>query len=347
MIKNTKRSFLICLACVIMLKSQANTKSTTLNIPYSEEQITLIKNAFDHPDFLIGDQLKYLNPKNFISTQLNILQLNIYLSSLNTCSFKLENKGFTIQNSANRDNQQFLANYHIIEGINYSFQGAISSAIASFEKALIACYALKDYKKLTLISTNLSSLYLLKKDVLSAEKKNNIALIYYRQLNTNSAIINCILIKAQIALYKGEFKKAENFILKNALLLSSQIESKKGEQQCYFELGKIYMKSKRFTEAKWFFIQSLTLADKLNLRLAKIKSLLLLAKIQNLNKDYTLALKDLLLVKKMSDNYTNVYQSDLQLELAKTYSYLHAEAKMDRSLLSFKTLKNNYLIHKI
>lgn len=347
MIKTLKRFFLICLACVMMLKSQAKIKSISLSITYSEEQLTLIKNAFDHPNLLIGDQLKYLNPKNFITTNLNTLSLNIYLSSLNTYSFKLQNQGFTIQNSPNKYNQLFIANYYAIEAINFSFQGSFLSAIASFEKALRASLKIKDFKKITAISTNLSRLYLLKNNILSAEEHNNIALIHYKRLKNNDGHLNCIIIKAQIALLKGEFRLAENIILKNALVLSAQLGNKKSEQQCYFELGKIYLKSKRLTEAKWFFIQSLTLADKLNLRLAKIKSLLLLAKIQNLNKDYSLALEDLLVVRKMSDNYTIVYQSDLQFELAKTYSYLHAEAKAKRSLLNFNMLKNNYLLRKI
>lgn len=347
MIKDLKRLFLVCHFCVVTLKSEAKTKSISVSIPYSEEQLKFIKDAFEHPDLLIGDQLQYLNPKNFIITHSNGLSLNIYLSSLNTNSFKLQNKRFTIQNYANRENQLFLANYYEIEAINYSNQGRFLSAIASFEKSLFGFQALKDFEKITAISANLSRLYLLKKDTRNAEYKNNTALTYYKKLNNSSGILNCFLLKAQIALFKGEFIKAENFILKKALIVSGRVGDKRREQRCYFELGKIYLKSKRLTEAKWFFIQSLTLADKLKLRSAKIKSLILLAKIQNMNKDYTLALKNLLLVKKMSDNYTNVYQSDLQLELAKTYSYLHIKTKAKRSLLNFNTLKNNYLQYQL
>jgi hypothetical protein len=343
--KNLKSFLLFFLGNLLILISDVKASSNYSETEYSPEQKELINYAFNHPEFLIGDQLINLNAKKYILTNLNQLQLNIYLSGLIYNSYQIQNTDFIIQYSSNGNRNLYLTNYYNIEAINFSYTGFYSSAIASFKKSLIAAYALKDFKKIGSISSNLTHLYLLKNDLLNVEKNNNICLENLNNSNNRYGLINCVILKAHLALLKGEFQKAENIILKNALLLSSQ--SRKSEQQCYFELGKIYLKNKRFTEAKWFFIQSFTLAEKLNLRLSKIKSLLLLAKAKNMIKDHSLALNDLLLVEKMSDNTTTAYQIDLQLELAQTYSYLNAKVKAKRSLSNLMALKNNYLSPKI
>ncbi len=338
--KYLKRFYIICFVFLIIKKTTAKVSSLYSQSTLTIEQIDVINNAYDHPDFLIGDQLKNINPKKFISTNFNTLQLNIYLSGLSKVSYNIENP-------LNKNKPLHLANYYQLEALNYCYKGLYSLAIVNFEKSLLVYTALKDFNEIAKISQNLANLYLLKNNLKKAEEYNNISLIHYKLLNNSYKLINCVVLKAQLALLSGDFKKAENFILKNALLLSYQSGSKKSEQGCYYELGKIYLKNRRYTESKWFLIQSITLADKLNLKVSKIKSLLLLAKVKNSIKDHSLALSDLLLVKKMSDISTKDYQSDLQLELAQTYSYLNAVTKANQSLLSLKTLKNGYLLQNI
>lgn len=337
-----KSCCVIFFICLMALKSpiKANTFSTTTT--YSAEQLTLIKNAFNNSDFLIGDQLLKLDAKNLILTDFNELQLNTYLSGFKNDSFIVKNVSLTFQNPSKRELSNTTIK-HFITAINYYFNGYYLSVIASFKKSLITAYKLDDLKKTTLISINLSRLYLLNNDFSKAEENNKIAIKYYRL--SNDKLVNFVIFKAQIALLNKRYKNAENIILKNALMLSRQSRNKKSELQCYYELGKIYLKDKRFTEAKWFFIQSVMLVDKLNLRLSKIKSLLLLVKVKNLIQDHSLALKDLILVKKMSDSFNKAYQIDLQFELAQTYSYLSNEVKSHQSLLNYDSLKKYYLLH--
>ncbi|TKC00323.1 tetratricopeptide repeat protein [Pedobacter cryophilus] len=284
---------------------------------YSVEQKSLITTAFKHPDFLIGDQLIDLDSKSFIITGADKLQLNIYLSGINNkhfIHFDTNFEGATTQ-------KQLLAftNFQKIKAINFCYQGLYSSAIANYNSALSGFKILKDTQNMASTSANLARLYFLKRDFTQSGAHNKTAITYYSLLKIKNQQINGLIFKAHLALLNGDFKTAENLILKNVLLLGV---NKINEQKCYLELGKIYLKSKRYTEAKWFFIQSLTLAEKLNSKSSKIQSLLLLARVKNIIKDHSLALKDLNIVKMLLDKSSESYKQDLDFEMAQTYSYL-------------------------
>jgi uncharacterized protein HemY len=163
---------------------------------------------------------------------------------------------------------------------------------------------------------------------------------YFRKANKSMSLTNILLWKAQVYLSLGKSKEAELLILSRILLMTHH---KNQEQQCYYILGKVYLKTKQFTQAKWFFIQANELARKLNQTEKRVQSLLFLAKVKNSIKDYALAVNDLFLVKELLLNNQSSYKLDLFLESAQTYSYLHLENEVSENRHNFDLHKKLFL----
>jgi ATP/maltotriose-dependent transcriptional regulator MalT len=282
---------------------------------YSTEQVQIINNASKKPYFLIAYQLKYLYPKTFIVSGLNALTQNIALSFITSSTKPIYLKYFQNNLLANADLES-------IKALNYVYLGLYKSSIFHYEKALGLLDDNNSRINHIIVYKNLAHLYYSQKDLIGALNHNELLIKIAKQTSNNQLLISSLIFKANILLRKGEIKQAENTILKTALLINNGFNGKRKEQACFLQLGKIYLQAKKYTQAKWFFILSLTLSNQLNLNEQKIESLLLLAKVKNIIKDYSLASSDLKLVKKLLQNGYSIYQNDYYLQLAQTNSYL-------------------------
>ena len=287
---------------------------------YSIEQLQILNNASKKPYFLIADQLKYLYPKKFINSGVNLLSKNIALSFITISDKPSYFKYFENNLLANDDLEG-------IKALNYAYLGLYKLSIVHYEKAqsLLGVNDVVDNR--IIIHKNLALLYYSQNNLIKASINNELLIIDAKQTSNNQLLIPSLIFKAKILLKKGEIKQSENMILKTALLINNGLNGKKKEQACYLQLGKIYLQAKKYTEAKWFFIQSLTISNQLNLNEQKIESLLLLAKVKNIIKDYSLALSDLIIVKNLLENGYSIYQDDYKLQLAQTNSYLRFPKK--------------------
>lgn len=290
---------------------------------FSVEQNQILNNSSKSPYFLIADQLKYLYPKKFITSGLNPLSQNIALSSV------------TIGAMPNyfKNNVFATADLENIKGLNDAYLGLYKSAIKHFELSL----ALRNEANINKeyyphIHKNLVQLYYLQNDLNKTTIHNELLIEQAKLLKNNQMLISALIFKAHNLLRNGDIKQAEHMILKYTLLINNGLNRKKKEQACYLQLGKIYLEAKRYTESKWFYIQSLTLSDQLNLYPQKIESLLLLAKVKNKIKDYNLALGDLKLAKNLIKKGYYIYQDDYKLQLAQTYAYLTHPKKRAKKL---------------
>ncbi|MCY7292223.1 MAG: hypothetical protein LH615_08580 [Ferruginibacter sp.] len=215
------------------------------------------------------------------------------------------------------------ADLETIKALNDAYLGLYKSSIAHYEQSLVLLKGINYGKNnCSFIYRNLAHLYYLQNDLIKASINNELLMLSAKQKQNNQLLISSLIFKADILLRNGEIKKAEHLILRNALLINNGLNGKKKEQACYLQLGKIYLQAKRYTEAKWFFIQSLTLSNQLNLKAQKIESLLMLAKVKNIIKDYSLALADLKMVNNLLQSGYSIYQDDYKLQLKQSYSYL-------------------------
>ena len=310
-----KINLLVVLIFWLIFKLNTTSAETKLKSNYGDEQTQILNNAIKPPYFLIADQLKYLYPKCFIISGIDLLSKNIALSFITIGTKSNYFKYFKNTLSDNADLESMKA-------LNYAYLGLYKLSIIHYEQAQSLLSENNIINNRITNHQNLTHLYYSQNNLIKAAINNELLIRDAKQTSNNQLLISSLIFKANILLKKGEIKQAENMILKTALLINNGLNGKKKEQACYLQLGKIYLQAKRYTEAKWFFIQSLTLSNQLNLNEQKIESLLLLSKVKNIIKDYSLALSDLKLVKKLLQNGNTIYQNDYNLQLAQTNSYL-------------------------
>lgn len=111
--------------------------------------------------------------------------------------------------------------------------------------------------------------------------------------NEKSTLADAYVKLAEIRRIQKKYKQAESLILQKALGLYRSANNLVGRVNCFDVLGHIYLEQKRYSEAKWFFIQANTLARNLNDDKGIVASLVNLSKVKVAIKDYSLAARDL------------------------------------------------------
>ncbi|WP_461453087.1 hypothetical protein [Mucilaginibacter sp.] len=106
-----------------------------------------------------------------------------------------------------------------------------------------------------------------------------------------------------------------------------------GLRTSFDNLAKVYRSEKKFSQAKWFILQSNTLARAKNDVPNIISSLLELALIKTDIKDYTLAMRDLNEALKLSSaNHLSKTESDVQMGYVTLYNNMKLYTKADIAL---------------
>ncbi|MBC7655198.1 MAG: hypothetical protein H7098_12110 [Oligoflexus sp.] len=286
--------FLFIALLLSAIKTIANSKSV-INVASSK---TNDQNRFllvDNSDFKTNHKLK---------THFNALDLNIYLSGLLINNFFKQSSFDDIS----------AANYLEVLGIYNARLNKLDNAISDFKKAYNLSLSLKNEFQSFILAYNLANIFFIKNDLANADLYSRYANKYIAGLSKPKLTFDQLLMESKIAASQNNIKKAENLILKKALQMSGRL-GKKAAYACYLQLGKIYLKAKRFTESKWFFIQALTTASNINFKQGEIESLILLSKAKVEIKDYDLALQDLKKAKILIEEGYPIYQEDLDLNL--------------------------------
>lgn len=130
----------------------------------------------------------------------------------------------------------------------------------------------------------------------------------------------CYFKEAEIALYNNSLEAAEKILLEKTLLYFTRAESNPGRMACFEMLARIYTLQKRFSEAKWFYIQQHTLSRLLGNKASRFRSLIGLSQVKTAIKDYSLAAADLKLAKSLAKNSP----AKLHLSLEEAYMNFYA-----------------------
>ncbi|HEY1006387.1 MAG TPA: tetratricopeptide repeat protein [Sphingobacteriaceae bacterium] len=130
--------------------------------------------------------------------------------------------------------------------------------------------------------------------------------------NMNSIMIlsNSKLVSNVIVLYnslasknrtKGSLKAAEETLLKKSIPLSIRYGNDRTNYNCFMALATCYADQKKYTQAKWYFIQSNISAKKAGYSRGEVLSLVQLAKLKRLIGDHRLALDDFREAEKLAE----------------------------------------------
>lgn len=207
--------------------------------------------------------------------------------------------------------------------INYAVKDDLEQAVFLLEQALNLNLEIKNREAIISNYLNLSRLCAFKGDFNKALKYSN-ALIQAAEVMKNSVSVaegyNSLII---LWTSQNKFKEVETLILKRALPLNYyKLKDKTGTIRCYDQLANIYGRQRKFSEAKWFYIQSNILARKLNDSKGIVSSLIGLAHIKMAIGDYQLAYSDLKEAEQLSIRHNYNYNL---IEIKNTLYELHTK----------------------
>lgn len=176
----------------------------------------------------------------------------------------------------------------------YKANNALADAEKYYTLLLQVQESQQKYAEAVKTANILGSLLLKRHNVKQASKYlNSVVENKYDLPNDKSSLADAYVRLAEIRKGQKKYKQAEYFILKKALGLYRSSDNLLGRVDCFDILGKIYLEQKRYSEAKWFFIQANTQARALDDQKAVVTSLVNLSKVKLAIHDNALALRDL------------------------------------------------------
>lgn len=256
----------------------------------------------DKNPVLISDGLKETDTKLILKSSLGKLSENIYFSSISQYLFINQTLGKQISTEKNLNLLEVFALIDFYNG-NNAESGNILEVIFS---------QTRDSLQKAQTCINLINLNYLTNNLTKAKYFMNVAKDSLQKFYSYKQKYNLVFTEARIALTEGLTHKAEDLMIKQVLPMSTQIKGKLNEYNCYLFLGKIYLKSRKLTQAKWFFIQANTIALNKNYINGEIETSLLLAKTKIKVGDFLVALQDLAKARKLIDKNHTIYLADLK-----------------------------------
>lgn len=230
-------------------------------------------------------------------------------------------------------------------GTNAAVKGNMDRALMFFHDALKINSELNDKPAIVKNYFSLARIYKYKEDLKEALTFNKLIMEEALVSNNNRNLGESYLNLASIWSAQKKYKEAEAIIINKALpLFSYKIHDKIGAMRCYDQLAEIFHNQKRFSEAKWFYIQSNMVARKINNSPGIVNSLVSLAHVKMSIGDHQLALTDFREAEQLS--IANKYQFklvEIKGDLSKVYTAMGNKSAASSALLEFTVLKDAIL----
>ncbi|WP_374166106.1 tetratricopeptide repeat protein [Arcticibacter sp. MXS-1] len=208
-------------------------------------------------------------------------------------------------------------------GVYYGKRGDTEKAITYFNEAYALKERLKDKAGMAKAAENLVALYK------NAGNNEKAALFGQNLINLNMAsnkipqAAEGYLSLAETRLLQNKYAEAEYCILKKALPMFTRTGNKPGRLRSFQQLAKIYYTQKRYSEAKWFYVQGHALATRLDNREALVSCLIHLAEVKNALGEPEMAIDDYRKAEVLAvQNNMPVKLIEIKAELGEVYSQL-------------------------
>lgn len=233
-------------------------------------------------------------------------------------------------------------------GTNAAVEGNMDKALMFFHDALKINTELSN--KLAMIKNyfSLARIYKYRDDLPQALKYNELIMAESLVSRNNRQLGEVYLNLASIWAAQHKFKDAEALIMNKALpLFAYKIHDKIGLMRSFDQLAAIFQLQKRFSEAKWFYIQSNMVARKLNNSTGIVNSLVSLGNVKMSIGDHQLALTDFREAERLS--ISNKYRFklvEIKADLSKVYAALGNKSAASSALSEFTVLKEAILNSK-
>ena len=230
-------------------------------------------------------------------------------------------------------------------GTNAAVGGNMDKALMFFHDALKINRELNNKPAIVKNYFSLARIYKYREDLTEALKYNELIMEEALVSRNNRYLGEAYLNLAGIWTAQKKYKDAEAIILRKALpLFAYKIHDKIGSMRCYDQLAEIFQLQKRFSEAKWFYIQSNMVARKINNSPGIVNSLVSLAHVKMSIGDHQLALTDFREAEQLS--ISNKYQFklvEIKGDLSKVYTVMGNKSAASSALSEFTVLKDAIL----
>jgi tetratricopeptide (TPR) repeat protein len=229
--------------------------------------------------------------------------------------------------------------------VSHALNGKMDDAVRLLNEAIVLNLEIKNELALRNNYLILQRINRYRGNLSEALKYNKVILTIDLNAKNNRFLAETYMDHAQILTSQKNFTEAETLVLRKALpLYYYGLKDKNGTIRCYDQLADNYHQQKKFTEAKWFYIQANMLARKINDPLEIVNSLINLAHVKMSIGDYQLALSDYKEAEQLSvkNRYTNKL-IELKSDLADVYTKLGNSGAASSAFSEFKVMKETFL----
>jgi len=233
-------------------------------------------------------------------------------------------------------------------GTKAAVDGNMDKALMFFHDALKINSELVNKPAMVKNYFSLARIYKYRGDLPQALKYNELIMAESLLSRNNRQLGEVYLNLASIWTSQKRYKDAENIIMNKALpLFAYKIHDKIGLMKSYDQLAEIFHLQRRFSEAKWFYIQSNMVARKLNNSSGIVNSLVSLGHVKMSIGDNQLALRDFREAEKLSiSNKYNFKLAEIKGDLSRVYTAMGNNIAANSALSEFTVLKEAILNSK-
>ncbi|SDM05446.1 hypothetical protein SAMN05421813_105104 [Daejeonella rubra] len=230
-------------------------------------------------------------------------------------------------------------------GIINALKGDMDHALILFNEALIINLELNNTSAIVKNYLNLARVNSFNGNFTEAIKYSHALVDISTSTRSNSSLAEGYMSLANLWTVQKNFQEAETMVLRKALpLYFYKLKDKSGTMKCYDQLALIYQQQKRFSEAKWFYIQSNMLARKVNDPSGIVNSLVNLAHVKMSIGDHLLALRDIREAEQLSVKHKYNYKLiEIKSDLAELYTKLGDPVAANSAFSEFSVLKDALL----
>lgn len=229
--------------------------------------------------------------------------------------------------------------------VSHALNGKMDDAVRLLNEAIVLNLEIKNELAVRNNYLTLQRINRYRGNLTEALKYNEAILMIDLNAKNNRFLAQTYMDHAEILTSRKNFTEAETLVLRKALpLYYYGLKDKIGTIRCYDQLADNYHQQRKFTQAKWFYIQSNMLARKINDPLEIVNSLINLAHVKMSIGDYQLALMDYKEAEQLSvkNRYTNKL-IELKSDLADVYSKLGNSGAASSAFSEFKVMKETFL----
>lgn len=233
-------------------------------------------------------------------------------------------------------------------GTNAAVEGNMDKALMFFHDALKINSELGEKSAVVKNYFSLARIYKYRENLTQALKYYELIREESLLSRNNRQLGEVYLNLAGIWTAQRKYKDAEVILMNKALpLFAYKIHDKIGLMKTFDQLAEIFHLQKRFSEAKWFYIQSNMVARKLNNSTGIVNSLVSLGHVKMSIGDHQLALTDFREAEKLS--ISNKYKFklvEIKGDLSKVYTAMGNKSAAVSALSEFTVLKEAILNSK-